>query len=106
MALNIQQLFGAVTVYGAPLYGTAPSIDYGQIDQAGQYPVVDNCLVIESEAGIAYIPIRRSTLEAPGFDPSTHMFRIGGFEALRNASGEFNGKAWNVNKGDVKTFAF
>jgi hypothetical protein len=106
MALNLQQLFASVTVYGAPLYGTTPAIDHGQIEFAGQYPVVDNCLVIEEDAGIVYIPIRRSTLEAPGFDPSTHMFRIGGFEALRDASGEFNGKAWSVAKGDVKTFAF
>ena len=106
MALNMQALFGAVKVYGAPLYGPTPDVDYGQIDQAGQYPVIDNCLVIEDDGGIVYIPIRRATLEAPGFDPNTHMFRIGGFEALRDASGEIDGRAWNVNKGDVKTFAF
>ncbi len=106
MALNIQALFGAVTVYGAPLYGTTPDVDYGIIDQAGQYPVVDNCLVIEDESGVVYIPIRRSTLEAPGFDPATHMFRIGGFKALRDASGEFNGKEWSVVSGAIKTFAF
>jgi len=106
MALNLELLVGAVKVYGAPLYGPTADVDYGQIETAGQYPVVDGSLVIESDAGIMYIPIRRSTLEAPGFDPTTHMFRIGGFTALRDASGEFNGEPWEVSQGEVKTFAY
>ena len=106
MALNLELLAGAVKVYGAPLYGTTPDVDYGTIEQAGQYPVVDGSLVIESPAGVMYVPIRRSVLEDDNFNPATHMFRIGGFKALRDASGEYNGSAWSVAQGEMKTFAY
>lgn len=106
MALNIELLIGAVKVYGAPLYGPTADVDYGQIETAGQYPVVDGSLVIESDAGIMYVPIRRSVLESAGFNPATYMFRIGGFKALRDADGTYNGTAWAVAQGEVKTFAY
>lgn len=106
MAIQLDQLFAAVKVYGAPLYGAEPTIDYGTIDFAGQYPVDGDCLVITDSNGTVHIPIRRSVREAEGFDADTHMFSIGGFKALRDATGEYNGKTWEVLEGDVKTFAF
>ena len=106
MAIQLEKLFEAVKVYGAPLYGAEATIDYGTIDFAGQYPVENDCLVIEDASGICYVPIRRSVREAEGFDPDTHMFSIGGFKALRDATGEYNGKTWEVKAGEMKTFAF
>jgi hypothetical protein len=106
MALNLELLVGAVKVYGAPLYSTTPDVDYGQIEEAGKYSVVDGSLVVESDAGVMYIPIRRSVLEAQNFNPATHLFKIGGFKALRDASGTYNGNNWAVAQGEVKTFAY
>lgn len=106
MALKMQQLLSAVQVYGAPLYASEPTTALGTIDTAGQYPVQDGNLVIESEQGVSYIPIRTATLEAKGFNADTHMFSVGIFTALRDASGEFEGKEWSVAQGAVKTFAY
>ena len=108
MALNMQLLKDSVTVYGAPLYGHAPSTLIGTPvvgeDGVDSMEVVDGSLSINN--GEMYIPIRRSVLEADGFDPSTHEFTIGKFTALRDAEGVYNDTAWSIAKGEEKTFAY
>lgn len=106
MALNMQLLQQSVRAYGAPLYGQEPSSFIGTIDHAGQHPVIDGSLVITDGDQTMYVPVRRSVLESADFNAETHMFNIGVFTALRDADGEYNGKAWSIKAGETKTFAY
>lgn len=103
MKLNLELLKGIVTMYGTPLYSSTPETVAGTV-VAGEYTIVDNTLVIETEAGTMYIPIRTSRVDA-GID-ETQSFTIGSFSALRDASGDYNGKAWSVKQGEAKAFAY
>ena len=103
MKLNLELLAGIVKIYGTPLYSSTPETVAGTVS-AGEYTISENTLVLETEVGTMYIPIRSSRLEA-GID-ETQSFTIGSFSALRDASGEYNGVAWSVKQGEAKAFAY
>lgn len=107
MAINIQKLAEVCTIYGQPLYSATPDQLFGTADKAGEYEVRNGAIVVLDENdGEMFIPIRRSLLEDPAFDASKHIFSIGGFNALRDGKGEFEGKPWTITKGTQKVFAY
>jgi hypothetical protein len=104
MKLNLAILGNLVKVYGAPLYGADAVAVAGTIG-ASEYTVIDdNTLMVLEDGKTMYFPIRRSVVEA-GFD-ADRVFTIGIFEAERDASGERDGVAWSVTKGQQKVFAY
>lgn len=103
MALDFKVLEKFVTVYGTPLYPTTPQIVAGVVN-AGEYTIEGNTLRLLEDGKTYYINIRTSRFEQ-GVD-ETQSFTIGLFPALRDSSGEYNGKAWSVTKGELKPFAY
>lgn len=101
--LNLQAIKSLVTVYGAPLFDKAPTLEAGVVNP-GEYTIVDGTLSVVTDEGTMYIPIRTARKEQ-GVD-ETQSFNIGVFTALRDASGEYNGKAWSIKAGDQKVFAY
>jgi hypothetical protein len=104
MSFDFKLLEGLVKTYGAPLYGTSPVKVLTQVSPA-DYEIIDgNTLAVTDGDLTAYIPIRRSVVEA-GITEG-QVFTIGQFEATRDAEGEYNGQAWSVSKGAIKVFAY
>jgi hypothetical protein len=101
--LQLDKIKALVTVYGAPLFDAKPTNEAGSVS-AGEYTINDNQLCVKTEEGLMYIPIRTARKNA-GID-ETQTFNIGIFTALRDASGEYNGKAWSISKGAERVFAY
>lgn len=97
--LNFEKLSGIVKEYGTPLY---TQIDDAGVVKEGEFTFSEDgesICVPTPQGGVVYVPFRRDT------DRNKSSYTIGVFEATRDASGEYNGSAWTVSKGDKRAFA-
>lgn len=99
--LNLSAILAIATVYGEKLYDFDNAESHGT---TAEYALDgDSVKIPVGDGKFIYVPLTRATAEN-GIDESQPI-EIVQVSALRDASGEFNGKPWSVAKGDVKLFA-
>lgn len=105
--LNLSAILAVATVYGEKLYDFSQAVSQGSTP-AGTYKLGEDGksiqLFLEGNSGpCIYVQLTREAIEN-GIDESQPI-EIIQVSALRDASGEFEGKAWSVKEGEVKNFA-
>jgi hypothetical protein len=105
MALDLKLVKKNANVFGSPVYEEV--VQYGTV-APGEYeyqPEYNSIKIDLGDGTFISARIRRDVVEA-GIDPKKQVFTVAQFVAVKDASGEIDGREWSITKGEVRDMAY
>ena len=102
-AFKLSALEGIVKIYGGKLF-EATGVDFGVL-APGSYSVSEDGETIEVQDGEQSAYIRLRSADHGKVDSAKDSIQVLEYAALRDADGDFDGKAWSIAKGTKRAFA-